>query len=115
MTDCFSFPSASIDRRAIRFLASSSSQVQPRVGLEAMAIHVGAHLTSLLRAALLVEPEVNAAVDAGIVDVGCDVPEPRVLEDHIRDCRSRHDDGMTSAPEDALEHLTSGVARGRVS
>ena len=30
-------------------------------------------------AALLVEPEVDAAIDSGIVDVGRDVPEPRVL------------------------------------
>jgi hypothetical protein len=52
---------------------------------ETVAIRVGAHLTSLFGASLLIESEMNAAVDAGIVDVGGDVPEPGVLEQHFRD------------------------------
>ena len=102
--------SASIGCRAIRlFVLIVVARAAPR-GPEGVAIHVGAHLTSLLGTTLLVEAEVNAAVDTGIVDVGRDVSEPRVLENHIRDGWGRDDDGMTSPAEDALEHLTSGVA-----
>src|SRR5690606_14142128 len=76
---------------------------------------VRADRRSLARTFLLIEAEVDSAVDPGIVDVGGDLAEPRVLQHDVRQRGTRHGDAMPAAPEAALEHHAGRVAGGRVA
>jgi hypothetical protein len=54
---------------------------------EGILVDVGADLASLAGACLLIEAEVNPAIDAGIVDVVGHLRELGVVEDSVRKVR----------------------------
>jgi hypothetical protein len=71
-------------------------------------------LTSLAGTGLLIEPEVDAAVDPRVVDVPGNFRERRVMEHDVRHRRVRQRDRVVPLAEDACGHRPGGVARGRV-
>lgn len=110
----------SADRRGQGHSSASLTRASPsRLSIVASAalyrsqpvlIHVTAHLTSLLGPALLVETEMNTAVDPCVVDVGRDLVESRVFQNDPGLGRTRHGDGMSALAEDAFQHFTCAVA-----
>ena len=81
---------------------------------EVIFVDISADLASLAGTCLLIEAEVNPAVNAGIVDVSSYLRELGVVEGHGRNGRVRQSDVMTSPAEDVLRYRAPRVARGRV-
>jgi hypothetical protein len=79
-------------------------------GAEIVPIHVPANAASLHGSRFLVEAEVNAAVNARVVDVVGDIPEVRVLQRDGRNRRIRERDGVSVGAEQPLGDRTSGAA-----
>ena len=81
---------------------------------EIVLVDVGAHTASQVAAGLLIEAEVDAAVDARIVDVVGHLRERGVVERHLRNARVRQGDVVTAAAEDLLGYRAPRIARRRV-
>ena len=81
---------------------------------EVIFVDISADLASLAGTCLLIEAEVDPAVNAGIVDVSSYLRELGVVEGHVWNGRVRQSDVMTSPAEDVLRYRAPRVARGRV-
>jgi len=75
---------------------------------------VFADLASKPAACLLLEPKMNTAVDASIIDVLGDVVEGRVVEDDVGQRRVRESDRVTTRAKQQLGDLARGAASRRV-
>ena len=90
-------------------------RVQPLVVLPVPAtkilqIDVPANAASHQASSLLVEAEMDAAVDARVIDVVGDVTKVRVLQRHVWNGRMRERDRVAEGTVEQLGDLASGAA-----
>src|SRR5580658_1864624 len=68
-------------------------------------VHVLAHLASLFTTDVLIEAEMDSAVDTRVIDVVGDLLEVLVLQDYTRDHRVAQRDEMVTRPVESLEYF----------
>lgn len=81
------------------------------LGTQIVLVDVLTDPASLLSARILIEAEMDPAIDARVVDVSGDLLELVVLERHACDGWRRHRDGLRSPAEDTLDHLASALLK----
>lgn len=77
--------------------------------LQAVLVDIPADVSTLPTARLLIEAEMNSAIDAGIRNIVCDLTELGVVEDHTWQPGGRQGNGLGSATEDVFEYGASRV------
>src|SRR5476651_958450 len=77
---------------------------------EVVLVLISPDVASQVGAGLLIEPKMDASVDARVADVVSDLVEPRVVEGQPRHGGVRHGDGMPAGTEGANQHLGGAIA-----
>ena len=97
---------------------SSTSSCRPSVGLlQIVLVDVGGDAATEIVAGLLIEPEMNAAVNPRVVDVIADLVERLVMERQVCDRRVQrigHGDRVAAFAVETAEDLGGAVAPARV-
>jgi hypothetical protein len=84
-------------------------------GTQIISDDVRTHFVSLMGPSLLIETEMDAAVDAGIIDVVRDFFPITVIEGDAWQTWMRQRDGVAALAESLLKHLASGTGHGRMA
>ena len=92
-------------RNIFPFFVVTAFVVVIAAAAQVILVDIGANPASLAGARLLIEAEVDPAVNARIVNVVSHLRELFVVEDHVRNARVRQSDVMASATEDFFGHV----------